>query len=65
MNPLILNTLRGLAVVLIGASLTYFADVSHLPFLNQTTASIIAALCLGLEGHFAAKNGGAFFGMVA
>lgn len=65
MSPLLigLSLRNGFAVR--GAVLVYLGDATNLTgILNPSTATIIAALALGIEHNIEAKTGNALFGAV-
>ena len=65
MSPLLLGFLRGIGFAVLGAVLVYLGDATNLTgILNPSTATIIAALALGIEHSIEAKTGNALFGAV-
>ncbi len=65
LSPAVLGVVRGLGVLLLATTLSYFADASHLQgIVSPTVAAIIAAIVLGLEQHIESKTGNALFGAV-
>lgn len=65
LTPAQLGALRGLAVIVLMAVLTWLGDASHLNgILSAGAASLIAILASSLEQHLASGTGTALFGAV-
>lgn len=63
MSPGLLGFLRGLAMVVLLAVLSFIGDVSHLsPWMSIGMASLVSSLALAIEHAIEAKTGNALFG---